>query len=239
MRSIIICLSSALAAAALPAPAVAASSDYFLKLGDVKGESAAMRGKEKWIEVWSYSFAATRKGWDGTIKGGSRMEGATGPTGPTGAAAGDEGPTGATGPTGAADGSSGGGGGGAAGKVSMQDMNVTMSIVSPRDSASGLPTGKRQHGSLPRPGAHGSVTIDGSFPGCTVGAAYADAELQVADGRYHLTDVQITSCPTTAAPGGADHTSAAAPGSDRPLESLSLNYTKIEVRAWNPKEKKE
>lgn len=36
----------------------------------------------------------------------------------------------------------------ARGKVSMQDMSLMYSVVGPRDSASGMATGKRQHQSL-------------------------------------------------------------------------------------------
>lgn len=59
----------ALAAATLAAPA-AAASDYFLKLGDIKGESAARASGGKQIEIESWSWGTTMTGaWDGTIKG--------------------------------------------------------------------------------------------------------------------------------------------------------------------------
>lgn len=66
------------AAVAAPAPAFAASADYYLKLGDVKGESAARSGSPvpsgveggKHIEILSWSWGTTMAGdWDGTIKG--------------------------------------------------------------------------------------------------------------------------------------------------------------------------
>ena len=61
----------ALTAAAVAAPAVAASN-YYLELGPIKGEeSDARKGRENKIEVLSSEFGAARKGWDGSIKGGS------------------------------------------------------------------------------------------------------------------------------------------------------------------------
>ena len=61
----------ALAAAAIAAPAVAAT-DMFLQLPPPKaGENAAAKGRENKVEVLSFRFGAARKGWDGTIKGGS------------------------------------------------------------------------------------------------------------------------------------------------------------------------
>ena len=49
----------ALTAAAMAAPAFAAA-DAFLKLGDIKGESAAKSAPEKKIEIQSWSFGATQ-----------------------------------------------------------------------------------------------------------------------------------------------------------------------------------
>ncbi len=78
----------------------------------------------------------------------------TGPTGPAGPAgpAGAQGPAGPQGPAG---GSGGGGGGSVIGTISITGAKTpqfsvdvdgfTHEIVSPRDPASGLPTGKRQH----------------------------------------------------------------------------------------------
>ena len=56
------------AALAAPAPALAASADHYLKLGDVKGELAASNGPGKQLEILSWSWGATSE-WDGTIKG--------------------------------------------------------------------------------------------------------------------------------------------------------------------------
>jgi hypothetical protein len=50
------------AAVAAPAPTFAASADYYLKLGDVKGESAARSGPGKHIEILSWSWGTTMAG---------------------------------------------------------------------------------------------------------------------------------------------------------------------------------
>ncbi len=56
-------------AAAVAGSAMAASSDYYLKLGDVKGESQDDKHKNQ-IEILSWSWGETMAGdWDGTIKG--------------------------------------------------------------------------------------------------------------------------------------------------------------------------
>ncbi|MEA3059091.1 MAG: hypothetical protein QOE50_503 [Sphingomonadales bacterium] len=63
-------LVAAAVAAPVATPAYAASADYYLKLGDIKGESAARSGGGKHIEILSWSWGATMAGdWDGTIKG--------------------------------------------------------------------------------------------------------------------------------------------------------------------------
>lgn len=172
----------ALAAAAIAAPAVAAS-DYYLKLGDIKGESAAKSAAGKQIEIESWSWGATMTGaWDGTIKGPPGAE-------KFGAVSG-----------------------------AHRDDGVT----SPRDSASGMPTGKRQHGwnSVSKPLDRGSVRVKVKFPwlDCRVGAAFPDAVLQNDAGRYELQNVIISGC----APNG-----------------VALNYQKVTVRGWDPATKKE
>ena len=134
----------ALAAAAMAAPAFAASN-YYLKLGDIKGESAAKASGGKQLEIESWSWGATMTdAWDGTIKGAPRAE-------KFGAVGGMHRDASVDGPADAA-----------------------TTVTSPRDAASGLPTGKRQHqpkGRAPldqtQPLEEGSVTVSGSFPGCT------------------------------------------------------------------------
>lgn len=77
MRRVMTYTIFASAAAAVAGSAVAASADYYLKLGDVKpvlskvevGESQDDRHKNQ-IEILSWSWGATMAGdWDGTIKG--------------------------------------------------------------------------------------------------------------------------------------------------------------------------
>lgn len=171
----------ALATAAMAAPAYAAS-DYYLKLGDIKGESADRSAKGQ-IEIMSWSFGATNAG---------RVTKIDSLTIKQAVAAGD------------LDGDG--------------RADAATTIVSPRDTASGMPTGKRQHGwvRISKPLDRGSVTVKGKFPGCTVGAAHSDAVLQTAAGRYELTDVLITSCSP---------------------ESMSLNYAKVQVRGWDSAKK--
>ena len=195
----------------MDAPAFAASNIY-LELGPIKGESSDRSVAGGKIEVSSFQFGVTRKGWDGTIKG---------------RAAGEESAT-------------AGAGGGGAGKVSMQDMNVTTNVAIPDPNSQRLAvsdpgasgpktTSKRQHdsvtitkpvqsnaaGGVEGPLDRGSVTVNGSFPGCTVGAAYADAVLQTATMRYELKEVMISSCTISGSGGG---------GGGVPTDSLSLNY---------------
>ena len=63
MRPIIKTTLCALVAAAVAAPALAASSNYYLKLGDIKGELAAKAapGKQLEIESWSWGAASGRR----------------------------------------------------------------------------------------------------------------------------------------------------------------------------------
>ena len=81
----------AITAAAMAAPAVAASN-YYLRLDDVKGEAAARAGGRQ-LEIESWSWGATNAEKFGAVGGAHRDDG----------------------------------------------------VASPRDAASGMPTGKRQH----------------------------------------------------------------------------------------------
>jgi len=71
-------------------------------------------------------------------------------------------------------------------------------VTSPRDTGSGMPAEKRQHGWMPsnRPLDRGSVRVKVRFPWdrCAVGAAFSDAVLQNDAGRYELKEVMISSC---------------------------------------------
>ena len=168
MRPIMKTAMCALAAAAVAAPAFAASSNYYLKLGDIKGESAAKSGAGKQLEILAWSWGATSAGKFGTVSGAHRDDG----------------------------------------------------VTAPGDAAAGRAAGKRQHGwvTVAKPLDRGAVRVKVKFPwlDCRVGAAFPDAVLQNAAGRYEFKDAIITGC---------------AP------DSVSLNYAKVTVRGWDPARK--
>lgn len=93
-------------------------------------------------------------------------------------------------------------------------------ITSPRDAASGMPTGKRQHGwvTVSKPLDRGSVRVKVKFPwlDCRVGAAFPDAVLQNDTGRYELQNVFISGCAA---------------------DGVALNYAKVTVRGWDATKK--
>lgn len=204
----------ATAAAIGPAlsPALAKPGDYFLKLGPVKAVlseveagkgSATGKGHQEQIEIQSHSFGATRKGWGGTVNGGNVAE--TNGSAKFGAISG----------------------------VKRNDSlaEPAARIAPPAAVSHDLRTNVVAR-IVARP-AQGSITVDGDFPGCTVGTQYADAVLQVPGARYELIDVQITSCPS---PASAMRSSMAG---EYPRTSLSLNYKKIMLRGWDPEKKEE
>ena len=107
--------------------------------------------------------------------------------------------------------------GGGAGKVAVQDLSAT-SVASPRDAASGLPTGKRTHkpvavttdgqaaaGASDAPEAP-TQTVSVVIPGtsssttqaldraCATGEHIKNAELGGKGARYQMTDVVVSSC---------------------------------------------
>ena len=75
MRPIMKTTLCALVAAAVAAPAFAASADYYLKLGDIKGESAARSGPGKQIEILSWSWGAASTAKYGAVAGAHRDDG--------------------------------------------------------------------------------------------------------------------------------------------------------------------
>lgn len=106
-------------------------------------------------------------------------------------------------------------------------------VASPRDSASGLPTGKRQHkpmtvakewdASTPllRAGApppRGSLRVKVKMPwlACRVGARYPELQLGDSATTYTFKEVLVTGCGSSSS-------------GDRPMESISFNYAKIEL----------
>lgn len=109
----------------------------------------------------------------------------------------------------------------------MRDADASTAVSSPRDAASGMPTGKRQHGpvTISKPYEAGSMTFRGVVTGCAGGTTYRDATLVTPTHKYEFEDVFITSC-ATAGGGGAP-----------PIEEVSFNYAKVTVRGWNPEKK--
>ncbi len=209
MRPIIDLMKStifALAATAVFASAPAAAADSFLQFGPVKPGTASGKVREAAartaggkVEVLSWSWGASQSGWDGSVKGSTALASGNKP-----AAADYDG-------DGRADLAV------AVGDVDG-DGRADRSVKSPRDAASGLPTGKRTHKPLPvraQADESGSVTLVGKFPACVVGAAYDDAVLRVAGLTYTLHEVSVTSC--AAVPGGTG---------GGPTLSLSVTYLK-------------
>ena len=225
----------ALACVVVPASAIAASADYFLKLEGVDGESKDDKHKGE-IEIQSFSWGATQREGSGqadALTDGLLILRNTAPPA-SGAAGGGGG--------GGMDAAKAGGTGMGKGKASMSDLSV---MRGPRQTTSldGVQgaTGAEKFGAisgahrddsvagradaaLAAPLARGSVRIKVKFPwlDCRVGAAFPNAVLHNDAGRYELKDVIITSCSS---------------GGDRPMESLSLNYTKVIVRGWDPEKK--
>ena len=221
MRSMTHAARAAVAAAlaALAATSAAAAADYYLKFDSVKGESAAARGGGgKQLEIESWSWGTTMAGdWDGTIKGPPSAA-------KFGAVAGLHRDDSVAGQAGAAK-------FGAVGGMHRDDSvagqadvaaQAGAAIISPRDIASGMPTGQRQHGwiTVAKPLDRGSVRVKVKFPwlDCRVGAAFPDAVLQNAAGRYELKEVLISGCAA---------------------DGVALNYAKVTVRGWDPAKKQE
>lgn len=201
-------IAAAIAAAMTFGAASPALAGGYLKLGDIKGESTDKDHKGE-IEVLSWSWGQTNSG--GIHHGGGMGSGKvnvqdinvmTRPTAPTADVR--------SGPAGDLDG----------------DGRAETST--PRDSATGMASGRRQHSPmtvrktidkasplLMRARAAGGLTATVPAGVCRVGARYPTAEFGTADGIYRLSDVTVTAC--TAAAGG-----------DRPMETLSLNFAKVE-----------
>jgi type VI protein secretion system component Hcp len=205
----------AILGAALSASAFAASSDYYLKIKGVDGEStkaAASSDKPRIavLEVQSWSWGASQT--SGTHAGG---------------------------------------GGGGAGKVSMNDISVasapqagkplkqeSLTIKQSGAAAGGVSVaagdvtgdGRADGAAVPavtpatfdpraNPAPQGSVRVKVKLPwlACRVGARFPELELGGRGARtYRLIDAVVTSC------GDPHH------AGDRPQESISLNYAKLE-----------
>jgi hypothetical protein len=70
----------------------------------------------------------------------------------------------------------------------------------------------------PRTEGAGSLLFKGALPGCTVGQRYGGMQFAASGLRYELKDVVISNC---------------APG------QVTLGYSKVTVRGWDPKKKEE
>lgn len=214
----------------------AAAADYYLKLGDIKGEAA---GKEKWIEIQGWDWGRTAKVDSLTIKQ-SATDGAKG---------GNvefewKVEEGESAPPGDPDRPI------VAGTVPNPAVgaNEKLTVGGARtETASGQATGKRQHMPIrtrttyDAPLAKGSVWVRVSTPwaACRVGARYPSLELGGGAKRYVLQDVTVASCGGS---GDAD---------DRPTEEVAFYYNriafnyaktpdaKVQVRGWDPKKKEE
>jgi hypothetical protein len=105
-------------------------------------------------------------------------------------------------------------------KTSGHSMLGASDGVAAGDVNAAGPAEKRQHGwsTVSKPLARGSLTVQGSLPGCTVGKRYSGMQLAAAAVRYELKDVVITACTANI---------------------VSLDYAKVTVRGWNPEPKQE
>jgi hypothetical protein len=203
-RAVTFVLAAALCAATTTTSttAAAAASDYFLKLPGVAG--AAEPGP---IPVQSFSWGATQHS-SGHTSGGmgagkANVQDISVMRGPR--------------QTTAMDGTRV-----AAGDVDADGVADTAddNVQSPRDSASGMASGKRTHPALikiTKPLETGTIILKAAIPGCAVGIRYPSAEVGTPDARYALTDVTVAACG----------------------EEVALDYAKVKVRAWDAEKKEE
>lgn len=214
------CIASAFAL--VPAAALAASADYFLKIEGVDGESKDDKHKGQ-IETSSYSWGATQTGsahvGGGLGSGKANMQDISVMGGPR--------------QTTAMDGTHV-----AAGDVDGDGRADVASsgVKSPRDAATGQASGRRTHPPLikiTKPLERGSISLAMKLPGCAVGNRYPSAELATPTERYTLHDLVVTSCDGGGGGGGGGA------GSSASMEQVSFNYAKVKVRAWDPAKKEE
>ena len=183
------------------------------------------------IESWSWGRAlldggasnAGRKGWDGTVKGGSVADDV---------AAARKGWDGSVKGARTDDGSGTAKFGAISGVRRNEGMSDPAAKTKPVKSVQyDLKSSSvaRLAPSPATPPVSGSITVDGNFAGCKVGTQYSSAALRLADVLYVMTDVQVTHCPA----------STATLGGLRTDDSLSLDYKKVVVRGWDPEKKEE
>jgi hypothetical protein len=166
--------SGLLAAALGSAPALAAASDYFLKLEGVPGESKD-DGHRQQIEILAFGWGETRDVdgngaadalTDGLLVVRYAVPGVT-----------RDPPH----------------------KDKLSALAIDHEVKSPRDAASGQASGKRMHKPRwvyePEPlNAAGSLTVKASVPGCAPGQRYGGAQFAGGGKLYQLSDVVIAGC---------------------------------------------
>lgn len=195
---------------AFAATSAAAADPAYLKFGGVEGEGAAASGpgKGEWIEIQSYQWGPRQTtSADGSVAANSDLKYAPG----GGKAQGQMG--GVQVATGDLDGDG------------RADVVANSDVKSPRDAASGLPTGKRQHKPLM---LKGSMSFRGQLTGCAVGTSYRQGTLATRQHKYELQDIVITSCATGGGGGGGS----------LPMEEISFNYSKINTAPVPAEEQK-
>lgn len=229
----------------LPAAAIAAQFDFYIKLPPIEGETSDDKHKNQ-IEILSYSWGATQTGSFGHGGGGGAgkvsMQDISAPSATSGASKDMTLKRSRIGENAAAGEAEitlkGNAGTGGAGK--RTPPTVTLKRGAAAEQASGvrvavgdvtgdgspgvaeynpkeLTVSKRVAWNSGQPAPTGSVTVRGKFPGCRVGTRYPSLELGGAAAHYTLRDVIITSC-----------ASASAGGESLPMEEVSFNYAKIE-----------
>jgi hypothetical protein len=98
--------------------------------------------------------------------------------------------------------------------LGASDRTVIHDPPPPRDGGLGSESELAATGSS-RP-QRGSLTVQASLPGCTVGARYAGAQFAGGSMRYELKDVVISNCASG---------------------SVTLDFGKVTVKGWNPEKK--
>ena len=219
-------------ASALCVPAFAAAFDYYLKLPPIEGDSSSGKGHKQEIEILSWSWGSSQPGTGAHGAGGGHGAGkvnvhdiSLAPAPQAGEAEitlkGD--PAGARKRPGRvkygditlkrgtmAEAEAGGGVSVAAGDL---DGDGRAERKSTPKLAESVATGK--HLEPPR-GTPGTLTTLVPAGACRLGARYPTAEMGVGGRVFRLEGLVVAAC------------SPAAAGGDRPMESISLNYTKVE-----------
>ena len=237
-------------ASALCVPALAAQSDYYLKIDGVEGESTADRHKGE-IEILSYSWGASQAAagyeleparvtsWstsghgDSAAGGGGTNEMRMNDTAGSRAAAASDGEAEITLKGQAPEAKK------RPGRVKYGDITLKRGVAGASEAkpagVSAPAQTAREHDkrtvwvARSAPAQAGAVRVKVKMPwrACRVGARYPTLELGGGGKAYVLHDATVASCGPS---GDAD---------DRPTEEVAFNYAKVEVRGWDPKKKAE